>query len=206
MNESKVLRQSIIFIGDSITDCGRTYPTKSEYGFGFAAKCIHRLKEMDAALPLFNRGIAGQCIGQVHARWQQDCLELSPALVSILIGVNDVDYSYRKENHPFVEEELKRQLEEMYASVKKAGAKLVVMEPHAFDGELYKDSFFPRLKWLKETTKALADQYADLYIPSPMTAALTLDGLHPTDEGHELLAKCWMESVTEKGLWDFIRK
>lgn len=81
------------------------------------------------------------------------------------------------------EARLARQLEEMYASVKQAGAGLMVMEPYAFDGELYRNSFAPRLIWLQETTARLAARYADAYIRPPMIGELTQDGLHPTPPG-----------------------
>lgn len=204
MNALKNEEKSIVFIGDSITDCGRTYPTVSEYGYGFAALCIQQLQAAYPRARLYNRGVSGECIGQVHARWERDCLALKPGLVSILVGINDVDYSYRMENHPFEEERLARQLEEMYASVKEAGAGLMVMEPYAFDGELYRDSFAPRLIWLQETTARLAARYADAYIRPSMTRELTQDGVHPTPEGHRLLCQCWMAAAREKGLWRFL--
>lgn len=196
--------KSIVFIGDSITDCGRTKPTVSEFGFGYAAKCIARIREMNPDVPLYNRGIIGECIGQVHARFQRDCLDLNPGLVSILIGINDVDYSYRHAGHVFDEALLARQLEEMYSSVKLAGSKLIVMETFAFHGELYHDEYYPRLKWLRETQKALADQYADVYYKTCMKPELTLEGLHPTSEGHHALYVQWMQVAMENGLLNFI--
>lgn len=205
MNASKNKKKSIVFIGDSITDCGRTYPTVSEYGYGFASMCIAALQSEYPEAVLYNRGVAGECIGQVHARWNPDCLDLNPGLVSIMIGINDVDYSYRRADHPFEEDVLERQLEEMYASAKKAGAKLIVMEPHAFDGELYQDAFYPRLRWLRETTTRLAEKYADVYIPTRISKEMTLEGVHPTEEGHRFLADQWMQAAQESGVLDFLK-
>lgn len=194
MSESS-LNPGVLFIGDSITDCGRTYPTVSEFGQGYAAKCIHALRAQHADWRFYNRGVAGQCIGEVHARWQSDCLALQPSLVSVLVGINDVDFSYRRENHPFEEQTLARQLEEMYASARAQGAHLLVIEPYAFDGELYHDAFYPRLAWLRQTTRELAARYADVYLVPDMRPEWTQDGLHPTPFGHEQLFTQWMQAA-----------
>ena len=186
------LSPGIVFIGDSITDCGRTYPTVSEFGQGYAAKCVSALREAHPDWRFYNRGIAGQCIGQIYDRWQADCLDLQPSLVSFLAGVNDVDYSYRHENHSFDQPLLARQLEEMFASVRAAGARLVVLEPYAFDGELYKNAYAPRLTWLRQTTRGLAARYADLFLVPDLRPEDTLDGIHPTPDGHTRLARQWL--------------
>lgn len=195
MSESS-LSTGVLFIGDSITDCGRTYPTVSEFGQGYAAMCIQALRAEHPNWRFYNRGVAGQCIGEVHARWTEDCLALQPALVTFLAGINDVDFSYRRENHLFLEETLARQLEEMFSSVRAAGAHLVVIEPYAFDGELYHDSFYPRLQWLRETTRALAARHADVYLVPQMRPEWTVDGLHPTPDGHRRLHEQWMRAAS----------
>ncbi len=41
-------------------------------------------------LSIFNRGISGDKVIDLKNRWDQDCLELNPDVVSILIGINDV--------------------------------------------------------------------------------------------------------------------
>lgn len=38
---------------------------------------------------IHNRGISGNKVFQLDERWEKDCLELKPNLLSILIGVND---------------------------------------------------------------------------------------------------------------------
>lgn len=202
MCELKSNFRSVIFIGDSITDCGRTYPTVSEFGRGFAALCIEQLRRRLPGIPLYNRGVAGQCIGQIHARWETDCLSLRPGLVTLLAGINDVDYSYRRAGHVFDRALIARQLEEMCASARAAGAMLILMEPYAFDGELYRDAYAPRLDWLRGLTVSLAAQYACAYIPSPMRPSLTQDGIHPTEEGHQLLSRCWLDAAEGSGALD----
>ena len=44
----------------------------------------------DDKLKIYNRGISGNKVYQLAERWQADCLDLKPDVVSILIGVNDL--------------------------------------------------------------------------------------------------------------------
>lgn len=65
--------QRVVFFGDSITDnWGR------RYGKFFPGK------------PYINRGISGQTTPQMLIRFQQDVLQLHPACVVILAGINDI--------------------------------------------------------------------------------------------------------------------
>ena len=45
------------------------------------------------ALKIYNRGISGNKVFQLADRWDKDCLDLRPDVISILIGVNDIWHS-----------------------------------------------------------------------------------------------------------------
>ena len=86
---------NILFQGDSVTDCGRSRDVKgyesSALGGGYPALIQARLfsdRPLDG-LQFANRGISGNRIVDLYARWRVDCLNLQPDIVSILIGVND---------------------------------------------------------------------------------------------------------------------
>src|SRR5579875_3869729 len=67
--------QRVVFLGDSITDIwGRMKGT----GPFFPGE------------PYVNRGISGQTTPQMLVRFQQDVVELHPAVVLILAGINDI--------------------------------------------------------------------------------------------------------------------
>src|SRR6188474_3216248 len=42
-------------------------------------------------LSFYNRGISGNKITDIEVRWQKDAFDLKPDVLSILVGVNDVD-------------------------------------------------------------------------------------------------------------------
>src|SRR5690554_2158898 len=87
---------TILFQGDSITDAGREKERElpnnpgsfgSGYAFMAAADLLNALPEYD--LTIYNRGISGNKVFQLNDRWQKDCLDIKPDVLSILIGVND---------------------------------------------------------------------------------------------------------------------
>ena len=49
---------------------------------------MHKYPNYD--LKILNRGISGDKVIDLKKRWEEDCLELNPDVVSILIGINDV--------------------------------------------------------------------------------------------------------------------
>ena len=87
----------ILFQGDSITDAGRNKGREDQIndaaalGGGYAGLAAGQLliDRPGSGLKIYNRGISGHKVFQLADRWQKDCLDLKPNLLSILIGVND---------------------------------------------------------------------------------------------------------------------
>ena len=87
---------TVLFQGASITDCGRA--TCGGAGFdnrglgpGYPGMIAARLAcdRPDVDWQFINRGISGNRIVDLYARWKADCINLAPDVLSILIGVND---------------------------------------------------------------------------------------------------------------------
>jgi lysophospholipase L1-like esterase len=97
----------ILFQGDSITDGnrGRNDDPNHILGHGYcfiiAAKFGSRFPE--CGLTLLNRGIHGNTVESLAARWQQDTLDLKPDVLSILVGINDQGVALVKFQHVFAE-------------------------------------------------------------------------------------------------------
>ncbi|HEV2125217.1 MAG TPA: SGNH/GDSL hydrolase family protein [Chloroflexota bacterium] len=83
--------QKILFIGDSITDTGRRGEPHAPYGRGYVhltrAFLLARYPELD--LQILNRGISGNTVRDLAARWENDVIAEQPDWLSIKIGIND---------------------------------------------------------------------------------------------------------------------
>ena len=84
--------QKIVFIGDSITDAGRTEPAYKPLGNGYVHFAANTLlaKYPNYRLNIINTGINGDTIRLLAKRWDEDCIQHKPDLVSVMIGINDL--------------------------------------------------------------------------------------------------------------------
>ena len=83
--------QRVLFIGDSITDCGRRAEC-APLGNGYV-KLVHDmilLREPAKDVEVINKGIGGDTVVGLRNRWHDDVLGLEPDWLSIKIGINDL--------------------------------------------------------------------------------------------------------------------
>ncbi|NMA07880.1 MAG: SGNH/GDSL hydrolase family protein [Clostridiales bacterium] len=197
----------IVFQGDSVTDAGRTRPDSHGFGQGYPAMCAGMLRSLypDYELTIYNRGIGGNRVEHLVERWQQDTLELRPNVVSILIGINNVWHPYANPEIPYDIVKFEGDLARIVEQTVHYGSKLVMLEPFAFHHGCFPEEWRVRLWEVNQVVRRIALRYADAFIPldgifyqaavcsSP--ASLTADGVHPTFEGHRLIAQEWMKAV-----------
>lgn len=83
--------ETLLFIGDSITDCGRRGP-EAPLGNGYVRLFTDLVTASWPALRLtyINKGIGGHRITDLKQRWQDDVLYHRPDRLSIKIGINDL--------------------------------------------------------------------------------------------------------------------
>ena len=88
--------QTILFIGDSISDYERARPVGeglfNAWGRSYVADVGSLLGCMypELALRIINMGISGNQARDLEARWETDVMAHRPDWVSVLIGINDV--------------------------------------------------------------------------------------------------------------------
>jgi len=83
--------ETILFIGDSITDCGR----RGEFaplGCGYVKMLADMLaiREPAKRVTVINKGIGGNAVTDLQRRWSDDVLRHKPDWLSIKIGINDL--------------------------------------------------------------------------------------------------------------------
>ena len=83
--------QTLLFIGDSITDCGRRMaerPLGNGYVKLVADLCV--IREPNKRIRILNKGIGGDRVTGLRQRWSDDVLRNEPDWLSIKIGINDL--------------------------------------------------------------------------------------------------------------------
>ena len=201
---------TIVFIGDSITDCGRRdqfFP----YGNGYVKMAIDLITACcpEKSFTYFNRGIGGDTVEGLHNRWYDDLILLKPDWVSILIGINDLGSFLVDSNaHPpdRYEKSYRAILERTRQETK---AKLILLEPFYISNDFESGSGRSRvLKTIPdyiEIVRRLAGEFdaflikthdifqeqlkyrpADTFCPEPV---------HPNATGHLVIAHELLKAV-----------
>lgn len=83
--------QTFLFIGDSITDCGRREDRGRPLGLGYV-RMFHDMliaREPEKNVTVINKGIGGNTIEDLQSRWCDDVLPWRPDWLSVKIGIND---------------------------------------------------------------------------------------------------------------------
>ncbi|MCA5005137.1 SGNH/GDSL hydrolase family protein [Sphingobacterium bovistauri] len=164
----------ILFQGDSITDHGRSRDKLGSndvdaMGKGYAAHTARTLLHKHASknLQIYNRGIGGHKVPQLIERWQKDCLDLKPNVLSILIGVNDY-WHKRNGNYNGSAAEYKSQYQKMLDLTLKnlPNVKLIIGEPFGVKGVQHvDDSWYPEFGDYQRVSKEIAKEYKAIFIP-----------------------------------------
>jgi acyl-CoA thioesterase I len=81
----------IVFVGDSITACGKSPELPGTLGAGYVGlfSDLARIRRPQTRYEIVNSGIDGNTIGHLLSRWADDVLSHQPDIVVTLIGIND---------------------------------------------------------------------------------------------------------------------
>jgi len=204
---------TVLFQGDSITDNGRNRTaadpnTTAQLGGGYpyliAAGTL--AAEPARGLRFFNRGISGNKVPDLTARWDADTLALKPDVLSILVGVND--FWHRLLNgYTGTVTDYEQQYGELLRTTRAAlpAARLVVLEPFVLRTGSVDGRWFPEFDTRRAAAARVAHAAGATFIPlQAMFDRLTrgtppaywaADGVHPTPAGHAAIARAWRDAV-----------
>jgi lysophospholipase L1-like esterase len=207
----------ILFLGDSITDMkwGRNQRDRNHYlGHSYVYLIASRLgvDMPEAGLEFFNRGVSGNKVADLKLRWQRDAIDMKPDLLSILIGVNDVSRGGGKDvpldrwetDYRFLLDRSRQASPDL---------RLVLLDPFVLRSGRLSDEQ-PWIRWrdqidrLRAIVARLASDYAAVHIKTQdiFNAATATarpqhwiwDGVHPLPQGHELIARNWLQQVSDR--------
>lgn len=209
----------IVMFGDSTTAV-RPGAVQKVY----ALRVMESLQSIGSSMGVHNAGIGGNTTDAARARLAKDVLAHKPRVVVIQFGLNDSAIDVWK-NPPATEPRVplaayEANLRAIVAAVREAGAKPILMttnplrwssltrdkygkppyQPNDVDG--FEKPMLPRYN---ETVRKLA---AELKVPlvdvraaydqQPSIDALLLDGMHPNDKGHQLVAELLVPVIREQ--------
>ena len=85
----------VLFIGDSITDCGRRNE-HAPYGHGYVRKITELItaKYPERDIAYVNKGIGGDIVEGLEERWDTDVISEKPNWLSVKIGINNASRQY----------------------------------------------------------------------------------------------------------------
>lgn len=199
--------QKIVMIGDSITDCGRR-DVNAPYGNGYVSlvRAMILARYPERHLSFVNRGIGGNTVRDLAARWQADVIHQRPDWLSCKIGINDVWRSYDSDGQGAVPLDeyrttLKRLLTEAHEMT---GCRLIVMEPYIID-TARKNSMRPRMDEYGQAAREVAKELGavnvrtqeafDRVLQSTASEDWANDKIHPNLEGHAVIAEAFLRAV-----------
>ena len=198
----------ILFQGDSITDAGRDKRNYHNLGNGYPKYSAELISAAhpDADIEFINLGISGNRTCQLFDRLYSDCISFNPDVVSILIGVNDIWHRYDPGRIETTDDQIALNYRHILRRIKEqTSAKIIVLAPFVLDAP-DKDHLRSDLVTVKPIVKALADEFADAYIPldelfaealktQPAPLYYSGDGVHPNENGARFIAKAYAETV-----------
>ncbi|MEO0416945.1 MAG: GDSL-type esterase/lipase family protein, partial [Verrucomicrobiota bacterium] len=162
----------------------------------------------EAQLDFYNRGISGNTVEQLKARWQEDVIDMHPDILTVLIGTNDVGKKVSPES-------FEADYRAILQSSRDANPKLkiVLLDPFVLkSGGLKNEQAWQARRsatdQLRVVVARLAEEFDAVHIE---TQALfdeatqsapadywLWDGIHPLPQGHELIARHWVKATAAR--------
>lgn len=211
------MKKTILFQGDSITDCGRDRNDNGSMGSGYANFVKAKI---DADSPyeydFYNRGIGGNKITDLFSRINGDVINLKPDYMSVHVGINDVwhdlawangtNFDRFEQLYDFYIEDIKKALPDV---------KIMIMEPFVLKGCNTVKEDDPEY-WIRmnegvrknaQAARRVAQKHGLKFIELQKIfdeVATTGqeyywlgDGVHPSPAGHELIKREWLKAFEE---------
>lgn len=218
----------ILYIGDSITDgnWGRTCDKDERnytdlnhiFGHGYMYICAATISSQypERNYTIYNRGVSGNTISDMGARWEKDCLELQPDVLSVMIGINDVYrllLSKRGDKSQVSIENYETKYRELLNSAldQNPNLKIVIIAPFIFKVGRYEqnwDEWNDTVRSYAAVAKKIAAEYNAVFIdcqskfdkmltkyPQLPASYWVWDGIHPTAAGHKMVSDMWLKAV-----------
>jgi len=205
--------QSILFIGDSITDAGRR-AAAAPYGQGYVAIFIDLItaRYPERNIACINKGNGGDRVTGLFDRWRDDVIRHQPDWLAIMIGINAL-HSVLRGVEPNVPLELFR---EKYDGIlartrDEIGAQVVLIDPFYVsvdgDGDGFRAMVLETIPKYIAVVEEMAEKYHTRRVPMHDIFAEQLkhresevfcpEPVHPNRTGHVVIANALLDALTD---------
>ena len=206
--------QTLVFIGDSITDCGRRgehAPLGSGYVKLFAD--MHRIRRPAGKINVINRGIGGATVTGLWGRWHDDVIRNRPDLLSVKIGINDLHRTLRGDVDPVPPDRYREAYTDILRRTQEAlpACRILLIDPFYISTDKASDSFrclvLEKLPAYLRIVKDLSRTFGKLLIRTHALFQRLLrhyepetfcpEPVHPNLTGHLVIADAVYAALTE---------
>ena len=202
----------LLFIGDSVTDCGRLRPvgrgSQHALGTGYVAEVSTMLEPFVKGRPIqiTNMGVSGDTVVDLARRWERDVLAREPNWLSVMIGINDVWRQFgRAALHAAITlDEYWETYSRLLTHTRPALKGLVLMTPYYVQGD-HSDPMRVMMDEYGKVVKDLARRHNALLVDTQAAIDRVLtrldsktiapDRVHPTEMGHQILAYAFVRAI-----------
>lgn len=193
---------SVLFLGDSITDCGHCFDPRG-LGDGYVSM-LAELPEL-SGFSIINRGQDGFTIRDVRRLLRSFPVPDGCSLISLLAGVNDAAL-YLSGNPHHLPEGFRREFSGVLEDIRNTyRGPLLVMEPFLFSSPAELLGWLPVIRQISALIRESCTAYGAHFLPlmdtfrheeeERGTAALSPDGIHLSSEGNRHLASQWFTAA-----------
>ena len=204
--------KKLLFFGDSITEMcrHREFPDNHvlNLGSGFVFVLASEFARTNPGqYYIINKGIGGNEIKDLFARYKEDVLPIDSEILNILVGVNDVCHLIENRGGSKLDE-----FEDKYCEMiedildKRKDLKIIICESFVLKGSAttpYISQYQSLMPQYQAVVKKIAEKYNLYFLPlqeafnkkaNELDSSLLLyDGIHPNILGANLIADEWMK-------------
>jgi lysophospholipase L1-like esterase len=201
---------TIVFIGDSITDVDCRHPAYAPLGRGYVhfAGNLLMAKYPHLNPTIVNTGVGGDTVLDLQRRWETDCLACQPNIVSVLIGINDAWYMTTEsggDGRAASPEQYEVTYDQLLLDLRdRIDCQIVVAEPFVFSDNP-QDVLLSTARAYIAIARRLAVKYSAVLVPLQREIDKQIgevpperwsqDKVHPYPWAHAWIAQRWLEAT-----------
>ena len=204
--------KTFLFQGDSVTDAGRNREDDYDLGFGYPRMVAEYLeKKYPAQFSFVNTGTSGDTSACIYARMGTEILNIHPDYMSLLVGFNDISHLITN-NDGIAPHRYEQLLCMLIEDVTQAlpDIKIIMLEPYVLKGVSTEPNWTklnPGVRNNASIAKRVAEKYGlpfvtlqdkfDALCNEKPADFWVQDGIHPTENGHRVIADELIKAIEE---------